>query len=297
MPVHDYEPFEVTQHIDGEGDIDPIIAQQVADDRAGLPRRELPRAFIEKVTTALEYTIHYTRSNEYDCCERRRRVDDWLESLRWGNRYDDWCNRLTEERVVETPEQTAAREAGAAAAKTRAEVLLRGVLSTQQLKELERRNYFHVIVQDRRFRITRGRSHNIKEVDGRGRILRTLCAHPVEYVPDADTMLAQKLWLESKPNEFFKLANVLRPRRRRGSGDGRDDNTRIERLVLDEVARRTQVAEQAREVYRLAEQQAREGARQAAEDVRILEQAARETASAGVDVALAPETTAAVRAA
>ena len=181
----------------------------------GREQRELPRQFVDRVHDALEHTME---RQGYDCCEREHRrdqTDRWLNHLREGTRFNDWYDRMLRPAEL-TPEQ--AKEN--AEAHQRAEVLLRSVLSPNQLKELEKRDYFHVLVGKRRFRITRGRQHTIKEVDSRSRILRTLCAHPIEHVPDADTMLAQKLLLETRARDFFKIANVMavrRPRRRAGS--------------------------------------------------------------------------------
>jgi hypothetical protein len=126
----------------------------------------------------------------------------------------------------ETPEQAQARVQQAAArreetlriegerakAREKAEKLLRENLSPKQLEELTQHNYFRLeTVQpdgSRRFyRINRGRARNVKEITQEGIILRTLCAHPVEEVPDADTMLAQKLWLETMEEEFRQIAN------------------------------------------------------------------------------------------
>ncbi len=284
---------EVTAFLSGEEDIDPIIQQQAEDDRAGRPRRELPREFVERVITAQEYAMRHQGLGEDECCRRRGYVNEWMDSLRWGDRYDEWSCHIARHITREplTPEEEAAEAARAEAKKVerklaneRAEALLRGTLSAKQLKELERRGYFHVVVEARRFRITRGRSHNVKEVDARGRILRTLCAHPTEQVPDADTMLAQKLWLETRPAAFFQLANVLRVRRRtRGRviatpGGGFVNTQGIERLVLDRVADHVQ---------RMAEEQARREWQAAEQDMRILEDAARAT-TPGVE-APAPE--------
>lgn len=280
---------EVTASLSGEEDIDPIIQRQVEDDRAGRRRRDLPQEFLEKVFSAQEYAMRHQGLDEDECCRRRGYVNEWLDSLRWGDRYDDWCQKIARhafrERREWTPEEKAAEEAKEAARKAereaatrRAETLLRDSLSQKQLKELKRRNYFHVIVGDRRFRITRGRSHNIKEVDVRGRILRTLCAHPIEQVPDADTMLAQKLWLESLPEEFIKIANVVRVQRRRsrnGIGPAVVNTRGIDRLVMDRVAE---------QVARVAEEQARREWQAAEQDMQILEDAAVAT-TAGVEPA------------
>jgi hypothetical protein len=245
-------PAEVAAQLSGEEDIDPIIRDQVRHARAirltdeqvdnirgelRPPGRELPWAFIEKVRHAQEYAHRHLGLDEDECCRRKRLTDDWFDWLRMDRHYDDWLDNVLEP-VRETPAQ---KEERTVAAK-RAEELLRSTLSTRQLKELDRRGYFHVTVAKRRFRITRGRSHNIKEVDSRSRILRTLCAHPREQVPDADTMLAQKLWLESKPEDFFKIANVQRHRRPRPTAAQVPENGAVIREV---IRRRDELLERA----------------------------------------------------
>lgn len=53
----------------------------------------------------------------------------------------------------------------------------------------------------------RGRHGNVDQVDDSGRRIKRLCVHPVEGVPDADTMLAQKLFLEGSEEELLRVAN------------------------------------------------------------------------------------------
>ena len=97
-------------------------------------------------------------------------------------------------------------------ARARAEKLLRENLSAAQLAELVADNHFTLRTlqpdgSQRIYRIKRGRSRNIQEINEAGAVLRRLCAHPVEDVPDADTMLAQKLWLEADEEAFRRIAN------------------------------------------------------------------------------------------
>jgi hypothetical protein len=211
MPVHRVArlPDEVTRNIDGEGELDPLIQRQAEDARAGRERRELPREFIEKIYTAHEYAMAYQRLDDCERLRRRGRIDEWLDTLREGNRFQEWCDRT----LAPARPLTAKEKKDRRVADERAKRLLRSTLSPQQLKEFDRKGYFHVVVKERRFRITGQWSHGIKEVDAKGRILRTLCAHPVERVPIADMMLTQKLWLEASPKEFIKIANVIRQRR------------------------------------------------------------------------------------
>jgi hypothetical protein len=99
-----------------------------------------------------------------------------------------------------------------AQARERAEELLRECLAPDQAEELSRAGHFHVDTispngERRRYRIERGRARNVKQVDAGGRVVKTLCAHPIAQLPDADTMLAQKLMLEASEEEFLRIAN------------------------------------------------------------------------------------------
>jgi len=97
-------------------------------------------------------------------------------------------------------------------AEKRAEKLLQQSLNDRQREELSSKGFFTLRTvaenrEERFYRIRRGRSRNIEQIDAGGRHLKTLCAHPAENVPDADTMLVQKLMLEAQEPEFLRIAN------------------------------------------------------------------------------------------
>lgn len=118
-----------------------------------------------------------------------------------------------------TPEQVRAQretqlriEVERSQANDRAEKLLRENLTPGQREELSAKGFFTLRTirpsgEERTYRIRRGRSRNVEQVDASGRRLKTLCAHPVALVPDADTMLSQKLMLESGEDDFLQIAN------------------------------------------------------------------------------------------
>ncbi len=119
-------------------------------------------------------------------------------------------------RCAETPEQTASRvesekkhRQARQAAEVRAEGLLRRYLSEEQQHELDKHNYFTVRSQSGQlFQINRGRAGNVYRLDGLTRKpVERFCIHPVEYVPDSDTMLSQKIMLEIDEASFVKTAN------------------------------------------------------------------------------------------
>jgi hypothetical protein len=110
--------------------------------------------------------------------------------------------RLVEEKKRQLADQTALK-------------LLKQFLDVKQQKELEDMNSFYFVTDDGKyFRISKGRSHNIKEVektdDGQFQVIRSICRHPVAYVPDYDTMLSQFLELRNDWKAFISKANQHR---------------------------------------------------------------------------------------
>lgn len=91
------------------------------------------------------------------------------------------------------------------AAKERAEELLVSYLDEVQRGELRVHNRFHVTTTSgRRYCINRGRAGNVRRPEDR----RVFCIHDYEGLPEADTMLAQKLLLEADEEAFLRIANV-----------------------------------------------------------------------------------------
>jgi hypothetical protein len=99
-----------------------------------------------------------------------------------------------------------------AAARKRAEELLITHLTDAQRSDLKRDGFFFVESQlGKRYRIRKGREGNVDRYCDKGeKIVGKLCIHPQAYVPDFDTMLAQKLMLEHNEQEFLRVANETR---------------------------------------------------------------------------------------
>lgn len=96
-------------------------------------------------------------------------------------------------------------------AELRAEGLLQEHLTERQKYDLSTKGHFDVVnfKSKRHYRIRRGRAQNVFLLDGPGgREVKRLCCHPNERVPDADTMLAQKLLIEFNEELFLKTANI-----------------------------------------------------------------------------------------
>lgn len=118
---------------------------------------------------------------------------------------------LTAEAAVEErraqAERRREREAEVAMAKERAEALLLSCLDEEQKAELRAHDRFHVTAPSgRRYCIKRGRAGNVSARDG-NRIVR-YCIHDYVGLPDADTMLGQKLMLETDESGFLETANA-----------------------------------------------------------------------------------------
>jgi len=88
--------------------------------------------------------------------------------------------------------------------------LLVASLTDEQRGEYDANESFIVFGQKtgQRYRINNGRAGNVHELDRLGQVRRRYCAHPGMRVPNADTMLAQKLMLECHELDFLDKANV-----------------------------------------------------------------------------------------
>lgn len=146
-----------------------------------------------------------------------------LDTSTSASAWTSWTIRDTydfgEREIEQTTEQLAALEAERerkAAEKLvrerRALDLLMLALDEQQRRDLADRGcfYLEVIPRDgsiRRYEIRRGRAGNVYQVDSEGKRIAKFCAHPAEFCPDPDTMLAQKLMIEADEEAFLALAN------------------------------------------------------------------------------------------
>ena len=107
------------------------------------------------------------------------------------------------EQIAETERVRIKQEAEVNALK-----LLRDTLTPRQLEAFEKDHCIPIDSEKgNRYLIRKGRAQNIEVIDKGGNITHRLCAHPVESVPDYDTMLAQKLFLEHNEEEFLRVAH------------------------------------------------------------------------------------------
>ena len=97
--------------------------------------------------------------------------------------------------------------------KLRAKRLLVQQLDEDQKRMLMEKDCFYMRSEKGKlFKIKNGRSGNVylMKDDKEDKIHQVLCAHPDAYCPNYDTMLAQKLMLETDEEQFLRTANVHR---------------------------------------------------------------------------------------
>jgi hypothetical protein len=91
--------------------------------------------------------------------------------------------------------------------------LLRSNLNPQQLDQFDRERTFEVKggATGRQYRIRRGWSMNIDEINPRGEVVKTWCFYPKGRLCVGDVLLAQKVALETFELEALKVGNFQRP--------------------------------------------------------------------------------------
>lgn len=115
-----------------------------------------------------------------------------------------------EQRRLEAIARQAERQREEAEANQKAETLLLENLSLVQQEEYRSEKHFHVISRSgKRYRVNYGSTGNVLELVEDKPVSR-FCIHPREQVPHADTMLAQKLLLETDEVAFRRIANITR---------------------------------------------------------------------------------------
>ena len=167
-------------------------------------------------------------------------------SLAWAN----WNNTSNSSITLhpETPEQVTTRnqryenerkiraeeDQKRIRAEERATQLLVSVLSEEQCKDFAAHGYFFVDAPSgRRYRIDKGRSGNIKVIDRvTGVWTESLCVHQRDSIPIPDTMLMQKLLLETgAEEELRRVANITRKNGGYDYGQGILDGERLAQVI------------------------------------------------------------------
>ncbi len=102
---------------------------------------------------------------------------------------------------------------------TRGLKLLREWLSPEQLAQYDASGYFDVTGCDtgKRYRICRGTSMNVYEIDRAGHPLVCLCFVPGSHLVAGDVVLVQKIALETDERGALAVANEFAPKEARSN--------------------------------------------------------------------------------
>ena len=118
-------------------------------------------------------------------------------------------DRAYQEQLAEYARKEAIRLEKEKAKEEKARQLLKEVLTEDQDAQLTKDGYFELtsVKSGKRYRIKKGYSMNVEELDAQGKKLRSLCFHPQDAVHHYDNMAIQKLMLENDEEEVRKVAN------------------------------------------------------------------------------------------
>jgi hypothetical protein len=139
----------------------------------------------------------------------------WLNTITTTSSAATWAPlRPDPEAVAREQERARAAAKEKQRAARRAERLLFLSLTPAQRRQRREDDYFDVPMTDeRQYRIHRGVVGNVREMvlgpDGAWRAIAKLCCHP-QGLPEADTHLAQLLWLRADEARFREIANITR---------------------------------------------------------------------------------------
>ena len=121
----------------------------------------------------------------------------------------NYGTQVSQQAYQESSEQVKKRTEDREAARKRAAELLLAHLDKDQQESLKRERKFIVHSRDRQrvYVVHHGRAGNVQLLNKAGVPIAKYCIHPVMECPDEDTMLAQKLMIETDEESFLRIAN------------------------------------------------------------------------------------------
>lgn len=112
---------------------------------------------------------------------------------------------------AEYEERAAKQRTDAAQAVQKAETLLHAHLNERQRRYLAAHGVFRVKAKSGRwYEIGRGHHGKLKELNAEGKPVNSLCVYATGGCPEADQMLAQKLYLEAAEEELRRVAYITK---------------------------------------------------------------------------------------
>lgn len=144
------------------------------------------------------YADAYVSNSRYSITEIKETEQERKERIKDEKRiaYNALCRKRRKDAKEKQKEEKARQ-------------LLKEVLTEEQDQQLDKDGYFELVSvkSGQRYRINNGRSRNVEKIDENGKVIKTLCFHPREYVHNYDTLVIQKLMLENDEEQVLKIAN------------------------------------------------------------------------------------------
>ena len=115
---------------------------------------------------------------------------------------------LTDEQIREYEQQERDRQAKETARRKRAKDALFLTLNDQQKQQFEKDEFFELQVNARLYRVRPGR--RVERLHSETKEIESyFCIHPELHhdLPPEDVAISQKLWLETREDEFLRIAN------------------------------------------------------------------------------------------
>lgn len=188
------------------------------------------RTYTATTTAATDWDIYYGPATYRD--RYVIRPEQIMRPVRVSP--EERARREAQERQWE--EERKQREEIRKIAEGKAEKLLLALLTPEQQADYKEHRRFFLQVNGQMFRIDHGHTGNVKRVDPVTReVTDSYCIHPscAHGCPDQDVMLAQKLMLETDPEQFVKSSNHYRvpPRNQRAPAGPRYQGAQLRNQV------------------------------------------------------------------
>lgn len=160
-------------------------------------------------------TTEWALKAQYTACTNTELWSEWNNAYTSSTTTATWheWNRQWRAQVVASEQQLVSDWLGdpkPTTADAKAELLLRSVLTPDQLTDYEKHQRFDVRSQHGNlYRLKYGKVRNIQRLNHEHEPVMGYCIHPKESVPVADVLVAQKLLIEGDEDRFLQTAHAF----------------------------------------------------------------------------------------
>lgn len=211
----DVEPGEVTWTEISPGDLNATArAAMAAQARHRAETEARIIAAHQRAMRQMEEEVYYLNNPGYACTA----AVVTCVSMMYAGGLSSTCYvpgmfqppQYTPEQIAEFRAQHEEHQRKAQEAADRGMKLLRSWLDPQQSEQYAKDGYFDVVgSRGTRYRITNGTAGNVHEFDKHGKQIASWCFHPGGALCMGDTMLAQKIALETDERAAIRVANKM----------------------------------------------------------------------------------------